>query len=41
MGPATPPASRDMVVDHADPLHEGVDDDRPAKLETLFAKIVG
>ena len=30
-----------MCVDHAYRLHEGVDDDRPAKLETLFAKIVG
>ena len=33
MGPATPPASRDMVVDHADPLHEGVDDGRTDKAE--------
>ena len=30
-----------MCVDHTYRLHEGVDDDRPAKLETLFAKIVG
>ena len=33
MGPATPPASRDMVVDHADPLHEGVDDGGTDKAE--------
>ena len=33
MGPATPPASRDMVVDHADPLHEGLDDSGTDKAE--------
>ena len=33
MGPATPPASRDVVVDHADPLHEGVDDGGTDKAE--------
>ena len=35
MGPATPPASRDMVFDHADPLHEGVDDGGTDKAEPL------
>ena len=33
MGPATPPASRDMVVDHADSLDEGVDDSGTDKAE--------
>ena len=33
MGPATPPASRDMVVDHANSLHEGVDDGGTDKAE--------
>ena len=33
MGPATPPASRGMVVDHADSLHECIDNGGTDKLE--------
>jgi hypothetical protein len=29
-----------MVVDHADRLHEGVDDSRPAKLEAALGEIL-
>ena len=32
-GPASPPASLDMVVDHAYPLHEGVDNGGTDKAE--------
>ena len=33
MGPATPPASRNMVVDYADPLHECIDNGGTDKVE--------
>ena len=33
MGPATPPESRNMVVDHADPLHECIDNCGTDKVE--------
>src|ERR1700688_700980 len=34
-------AGDQMIVDHADRLHEGVDDGRPAKLETVLRQFLG
>src|SRR5689334_3379607 len=34
-------AADEMIVDHADRLHEGIDDGRPAKLETALRQFLG
>src|SRR3984885_1568600 len=34
-------AGDQMIVDHADRLHEGVDDGRPAEFETALQKLLG
>ena len=36
-----PPAGHDMVIDHADRLHEGIDDGRAAELEAALFQVLG